>query len=149
MRCIVQRGSNTISIWTWNGRKAGEFLLVVGFEHLAHSTSRSGHGHGNLKIVNAVVLCNLAGIYKSKIDDVNRDFRIIHCLQLIPHQSVAEFHWCFCGRLRKTQSIGIFRVNAHKLAIAGGQRGSRPELLRNDYCRSRGKGVNIATRKLW
>src|SRR6185437_15602377 len=113
-----------------------EFLFNVGLEHISHSATRSGHGHGDINVVTAVFFRDAAGIHEPKIDDIDRDFRVVNGLELVPYRLFAELRSVGLLRRLKAESVRIARIHAHKLAVPHRNGVAASQALRDDDGRS-------------
>ena len=95
-----------------------------------------------MNIVSTVVFGDFAGIDKSEIDDVDRNFGIIRRLQLLPHRLLAEFGRRFRQYRLEAQRVGVSGFNAHERAITNGHGVAAAKALRNHH---RGARVLTAT----
>lgn len=113
--------------------QTGKPAFDIRLKHLAHPATGGGHGHADINIADAVVFSDFARIDKSQFDYIDRNFRIVHFLQLVPYQFLAELGRRLWQRRHEAQCIGIFGVNTQKRAVAKGHGVAATKGLHNHH----------------
>src|SRR6185312_4528462 len=130
------------NIYILHRGQRGELALYVRPEHVRHPAAGGSHGHFDFDLIAITGGRDLAIVNEAKVNNIDRNFGIVHRAQPVPDQSITKFGRDLSLRFlcADAKDVSIFGIKPEHVSLVRHHRVAAAERLREPHlgtCRNR------------